>query len=156
MNYGLRSIFRTVTPYMPTILILGVAVPSFLYISIMLLLGWSSPVLGAKSSLKHFNSSAATVYLYGSPTTRAHFAKIGGNYDVLLTPWRAYFAERSRSYKMINDVAELRHLKTGVLVLPSALGLSDAERSAISLYRSNGGSVLATWASGRGLPAGGI
>ncbi len=133
---------------MPTVAILGVTIPAVIYISIMISLGWSYPILGAKAATSAFSSANANVYLYESTATKDHFTKIGGNYDTLLTPWRTYFSERNRSYKTVNTEAALAKLKTGVLVLPSAVALSDAERISILKFRENGGSVLATWATG--------
>jgi hypothetical protein len=142
-----KGLFGSIGPLMPTIAILGVAIPAVLYVIIMVTLGWAYPILGAKAATS-FNSANATIYLYESPATKDHFTKIGGNYDILLTPWRNYFSERKRDYKIVSTDAALAKLKTGVLVLPSALALSDAERNAILKFRENGGSVLATWATG--------
>jgi peptidoglycan/xylan/chitin deacetylase (PgdA/CDA1 family) len=142
-----KSPFKRIGPLMPTIAILGVAIPALLYVIIMVTLGWAYPILGAKAATT-FNSANATIYLYESPATKDHFTKIGGNYETLLTPWRNYFSERRRNYKVINTDTALAKIKTGVLVLPSALALSDSERSSISKFRASGGSVLATWATG--------
>jgi peptidoglycan/xylan/chitin deacetylase (PgdA/CDA1 family) len=132
---------------MPTIAILGVAIPALLYVIIMVTLGWAYPILGAKAATV-FNSANANIYLYESPATKDHFTKIGGNYETLLTPWRNFFSERKRDYKIVNTDAALAKLKTGVLVLPSALALSDSEKASVLKFRANGGSVLATWATG--------
>jgi hypothetical protein len=143
-----KSIFGKIDGFMPTIAVLGIAIPAFLYIIIMVTLGWGYPILGAKAATGVFDSNTAVVYLYESPATKDHFTKIGGNYETLLTPWRSYFSERKRNYKVISGDAAITKAKTGVLVLPSAVALSDAERVAILKFRDNGGSVLATWATG--------
>jgi peptidoglycan/xylan/chitin deacetylase (PgdA/CDA1 family) len=147
LDDSIKNPFKRIGPFMPTIAILGVAIPALLYVIIMVTLGWSYPILGAKAATV-FNSNSATIYLYESPATKDHFTKIGGNYETLLTPWRNYFSERRRAYKVINTDAALAKIKTGVLVLPSALALSDSERASISKFRANGGSILATWATG--------
>jgi hypothetical protein len=88
------------------------------------------------------------VVLYASPTTRAVTATLGGRYDVLLTPWRQLFAARRIAVQEIADPAALARLSGGVLVLPSAVALSAAERQALLRFRRAGGSILATWAVG--------
>ncbi len=142
-----RSPFQQFGPFLPIFVILGLAIPAVLYLTIMVMIGWSTPVIGAKG-LMGFDSTNAPIVLYESVETRAHFSRIGGNYDTLLNPWRTYFTERKRSYKVLTKAEDLAKLKTGVLVLPSALALSDAERDAILSFRDKGGSVLATWATG--------
>jgi peptidoglycan/xylan/chitin deacetylase (PgdA/CDA1 family) len=143
-----KKFFSKIDPFIPSLLILGLAVPAMLYVTIMVTLGWSTPVLGSKSSFSLFNSSSASVYLYESPETAGHFAKIGGNYETLLKPWREYFSERKRDLKLVKDTKGLTKMKSGVLILPSALALSAADRSAIAVFREKGGAVLATWATG--------
>jgi peptidoglycan/xylan/chitin deacetylase (PgdA/CDA1 family) len=143
-----KKFFSKIDPFIPSLLILGLAVPAMLYVTIMVTLGWSTPVLGSKSSFGLFNSSSAAVYLYESPDTSAHFTRIGGNYDTLLKPWRDYFADRKRDLNLVKDTKGLTKMKAGVLILPSALALSAADRSAIALFREKGGAVLATWATG--------
>jgi peptidoglycan/xylan/chitin deacetylase (PgdA/CDA1 family) len=142
-----RSPFQQFGPFLPTFLILGITIPAVLFLSIMVMIGWATPVIGAKG-LMSFDSSSAPVILYESEGTRAHFASVGGNYENLLTPWRNYFSEKGRSFRVYKTAAELAKLKTGVLVLPSALALSEAERNAVLAFRDKGGSVLATWATG--------
>lgn len=147
MLKDLRSPFQQFGPFLPIFVILGLAIPAVLYLTIMVMIGWATPVIGAKG-LMGFDSSSAPIVLYESAGTKAHFLGIGGNYETLLNPWRNYFSERNRSYKVLKSAEELAKLKTGVLVLPSALALSDAERNAILSFRDKGGSVLATWATG--------
>jgi hypothetical protein len=142
-----KSPFKRFGPFLPSFLILGVAIPAVLYLTIMVMIGWATPVLGGRG-LMSFDSSSASIYLYESEASSAHFAKIGGNYETLLTPWRNYFSERNKRYKVLKSAEELAKLKSGLIVLPSALALSDAERNALLTFRERGGSVLATWASG--------
>ena len=141
------SPFKAVGPYLPTFLILGIAIPSVLFLTIMVMIGWATPVIGARGFLS-FDSSSASVYLYEAEGTHAHFAKVGGNYETLLTPWRDYFTERKRSFKQLKTPSEIAKLKTGVIILPSALALSSMEKNAVLAFRDRGGSVLATWATG--------
>ncbi len=86
--------------------------------------------------------------LYVSPNSKAHFTSVGGNYETLIIPWRNYFTNRKISVKEVSDIAELANIKEGVLILPSALALSDQERADIQRFHAGGGAVLATWATG--------
>jgi hypothetical protein len=143
-----RSPFSRIDIYMPTIVILGIAIPAVLFMTIMVMLGWGAPVLGGAGVNGVYNSSNAKTYLYESAATKVYFEKMGASYEVLMTPWRNYFRERNSDVKLLTNEAELLDLKSGVLILPSAVALSNAERSAISKFHTKGGSVLATWATG--------
>ncbi len=148
MSYRKRPLFNRIGPYMGSFLVLGVTVPALLYAVIMVMLGWRNPAMGATASVSFFSPREARVYLYQSPSSFDHFARVGGNYENLLSPWRQYFAERGRAFKIAKGADEIQKLTSGVLVLPSAVALSDAERAAIVAFRGRGGSILATWASG--------
>lgn len=131
---------------MVSFMVLGIAAPALLYILIMGLLGWSSSSTEAGTLI--FGNRDKTIFLYEAPATVQHFARIGGNYENLLGSWRNYFADRNKGYKTVKDAEEIIKLKSGVLILPSAVALSDAERAAIKVFRDRGGSILATWATG--------
>jgi hypothetical protein len=143
-----RSPLKRIDIFIPFVLILGITIPVVLYSMIMVNIGWSAPTLGGGSVSSFFGNSNSTVLLYESRSTRAHFSKVGGNYENLLKPWRGYFQDRKRKFKSISSETDIAELKEGVLILPSAVALSDAERNAIMAFREKGGSVLATWATG--------
>ncbi len=143
-----RSPLKRIDIFIPFVLILGITIPVVLYSMIMVNIGWSAPTLGAGSVSSFFGNSNTAVLLYESQSTRAHFSKVGGNYENLLKPWRGYFQDRKRKFKSISNEADIAELKEGVLILPSSVALSDAERNAIMAFREKGGSVLATWATG--------
>jgi hypothetical protein len=143
-----RSPLKRIDIFIPFVLILGIAIPVVLYSMIMVNIGWSAPTLGASSVSSFFGNSNTAVLLYESQSTRAHFSKVGGNYENLLKPWRGYFQDRKRNFKSISNEGDIAELKEGVLILPSSVALSDPERNAIMAFREKGGSVLATWATG--------
>lgn len=128
--------------------IFGILVPLFIYTIMMDTLGWPSPLVGLRGVITYFSPTSTRVVLYTSPTTRAYFAKIGGNYDTLLTPWREYFKNRKHDVIEIDDLSKLRGVDRGVLVLPSTVAINEGDRAEIALFRNRGGSVLATWATG--------
>jgi len=146
------TIFQRIGTFLPAISILGIAVPTLVFVWMMQINGWQVPKLGFGLNLP--GTSAVQLirqdgyYLFESPTSRQYFTQIGGNYDTLLNPWRQYFKERNVSVKELTAAADIGGLNEGVLIVPSALALSDAERDAILGFRTRGGSILATWATG--------
>src|SRR5207247_8203620 len=98
----------------------------------------SGSVVGA------FAETQSPVVLYSSPTTQAYLAKVSASQEVLLRQWRDYFKEHKRAFKEVSDPEALASHKDAVIVAPSAIALSDAERKAFVEHHRNGGSVLAT------------
>src|SRR2546423_871233 len=91
---------------------------------------------------------AAPVVLVRSDTTEAFFLANGGRYELLLTPWRDFFARQGIAARELR-AEELDALKEpGVLVLASTVALGEAERQAIRARLAAGWSVLGTWALG--------
>ena len=140
--------FKRIGSWLPTMIILGLAVPLLIYLAIMQSMGWRTPVLGVRGVIAYVTSGESDVMLYASPNSRAYLAGIGGNYETLLVPWRTYFLDRKLAVKEIEDATQLRNLKKGVLVLPSAVALSEEERAEILAFRAKGGAILTTWATG--------
>lgn len=100
----------------------------------------------------------APVVLLKSDTTTAFFRAQGGDYERVLAPWRSLF---NRQQIRARELAahELAAVPgRGVLVLASAVALSQAERQAVRDRLAEGWSVLGTWAvgarDGKGLWAG--
>lgn len=143
-----RSIFRRVSTYLPMLAVLGFALPSIVFLIMMQLNGWKLPLIGSQNAATEWAPSNNIVFLYASPSSSAYFKKIGGNYDVLLGPWRNYFEERDIKAIELHDLSGIEKHTDGVLIVPSALSLSNTERDAILAFRARGGGVLATWATG--------
>ncbi len=143
-----RPFFKRIGPYMHLILVLGLAAPILVYLGIMQTLGWRAPVVGSNGALSYMPSANSNVILYASPHTKAYLQGIGGNYEVLLEPWRNYFSQRKFNFKEIQDETQLRKYKAGVLILPSSVALSASERNEIMAFHASGGSILTTWATG--------
>ena len=152
-SFETRRAQRRIGPYLVSLVVIGLAMTVLVYLSSMQVLGWKTPVLnlgrfsGAPAALG-IGTSQQDVVLYASPNTKEYFVGIGANYDRLLTPWRSYFNNRHASFQEISETAQLRQVNAGVLILPSAVALSAQERSDILQFRSRGGAVLATWATG--------
>ena len=143
-----RPFFKRIGPYLPSVMLLSVAVSALIYLAVMQLMGWRTPVFGVSGGLTYATPAGTSVLLYASPNTKAYLSGIGGNYETLLVPWRGYFSERKRAYREATDISQVRNLKEGVLVLPSALSLNDEERAEILAFRIRGGAILSTWATG--------
>ena len=86
--------------------------------------------------------------VYVSESTAAHFRAVGGNYEVLITPWRKYFLARNMSVAFTRDLKALEGRAKSTLILPSAVSLTADERAKILSFYNRGGSILATWATG--------
>lgn len=143
-----RSIFRRIGTFLPVLAVLGVTLPAIVFLVMMQLNGWKLPLLGSQNAAVEWSPSSNNVFLYTSPSSKVYFAKIGGNYDVLLNPWRQYFKERGIQAAELQDPSAIKAQTEGVLIVPSALSLSEAEREAILSFRARGGGVLTTWATG--------
>ena len=140
--------FKRIGFFMSPFFIFGILFPIFIYTIMMNAMGWPSPLVGMRGVVTYFSPTSTNVILYTSPSTRAYFSKIGGNYDVLLTPWREYFLNRKREVAEITDLSKLSRFSNGVLILPSTLAMGVGERAEIASFRRRGGSVLSTWATG--------
>jgi Beta-galactosidase trimerisation domain/Polysaccharide deacetylase len=91
---------------------------------------------------------AGQTYLYRSDTTQQYFQKAGGDYAKVIEAWRGFATRENVEIKEVN-AANLKALRgTDVLVLPSVMLMTDAEKSAIDAFVAKGGALLATWASG--------
>jgi peptidoglycan/xylan/chitin deacetylase (PgdA/CDA1 family) len=112
-------------------------------------LSFLKPAIAADTSVAFNPLYGGNVYLYESDATRSYVAGLGGNYENLLKPWRDLLLQKKRAHKILSKPHQLTAIReNGVLILPSALALSDAEKSAVLAFRDKGGGVLATWAAG--------
>lgn len=142
------SIFKRFGAYLPLLVVMGLGVPALVYLSLMQTLGWNVPVITMNGVVVFPPGGSKKLLLYASPASKAYFTQIGGNYETLLVPWRNYFSNRKLGYQELQSPAQLQDYKNGVLILPSAAALTDEERAEVQSFRSRGGAVLATWATG--------
>jgi peptidoglycan/xylan/chitin deacetylase (PgdA/CDA1 family) len=135
--------FLRIELYIPLILIAGISLAVLLYAQGMIGAGWT---LGDKKGtvVGAFIDVEAPVILYVSRTSQSYMARVGGNHEVLIRPWRDYFKEHKRAYKEVSDPAALADYKDRVIVVPSATSLTEAERKALVEHHKKGGSLLAT------------
>lgn len=143
-----QPFFKRIGFFVTPISFFGLLLPVFIYAIMMATLGWPSPVVGLRAVITYISPSNTQVILYASPVTQTYFAKIGGKYETLLVPWRKYFLNRKSDVKEFNDIAQLRKFNHGVLILPSTVAINEAERAEIEAFRTRGGALLTTWATG--------
>ncbi len=141
-----RPAYRKNGMYLPALFIMGIATAVLGYVLAMQTLGWKMPTVGGVADKS--SSVQRGVVLYVSANSRAHFTRVGGNYETLIIPWRKYFEARGQKAREITDATALADVREGVLILPSALALGDEERKQILRFHSEGGGVLTTWATG--------
>lgn len=140
--------FKRIGAYLPALIILSVAVPALIYVAVMQLIGWRTPVLGMNGAMSYVAPAGSNVILYAAPNTKTYLASIGGNYETLLVPWRNYFLDRKIQFEEIQNASQLQKYNQGVLILPSAVALDDEERAQVQAFRAKGGAILSTWATG--------
>ena len=145
--FGDRSIFRRVGFYMLLFVAVGIGGGSLVYTSIMQSLGW--PVQGGSNAFSFLGTrNAPALVLYSAPNSQKYFSSVGANYQVLLEPWRVYAKSRGLTLREINSLGADGPEPGSVLVLASAVALDASERASLARYKSKGGSLLITWATG--------
>src|SRR5205085_4406410 len=93
----------------------------------------------AEMPIVFLHSAATSAYFKGTKTSYE---------DDLLVPWRSFFRRNKVAVREAR-ASELASIKEkAVLILPSTVVLSDAERKAIAARVAAGWSVLGTWALG--------
>lgn len=149
VQFGHRPAYRRMGIYLPVLIVGGLASLALIFLLAMRTLGWAIPdPLGKGAAIVVRTDGERSAVLYTSPTTHVYFRSVGGNYDILLSPWRKHLAAHNWSVQEATTPAELDRLKGGILILPSTIALDPQERTAIESFKARGGSVLLTWASG--------
>lgn len=131
---------------LPTVLTLCIALAALIYFTAAPLLGNFQPMFHRLVSALSFSKSGYVIYL--SENTAAHFRAVGGNYELLASPWHNYFAARKIPVATVTDLSDLSTASQTTLILPSAVSLSAKEREQILEFNHRGGSVLSSWATG--------
>lgn len=138
--------------YLPLLIIIGLSITLLSFVASMKVLGWQVPSFfggsNALSALSRSSVKNSDIAIYTSPNTDHYFKEIGGNYQRLTDPWRGYFKDRKLDVSELNTIDALRDFGGGIVILPSAVALSDEEKANILKFQKQGGSILATWATG--------
>ncbi len=88
------------------------------------------------------------VLLYESTTTRAFLARGGVDAREGIYTWDVFLRKYKIPFELLSSVEQLEKAQPGVLLLPSAVALSEREKQAVMDFRAKGGGVLATWLTG--------
>ena len=88
------------------------------------------------------------VQIYASPTTRARLTATGMDSNESVRTWEVFLRKYRIPYQTVVSVEQLEKLQPGVLLLPSAIALTEREKQAVVDFRSKGGGVLSTWMTG--------
>lgn len=88
------------------------------------------------------------VLLYASETTSTFLSSGGLDARVNTRVWEIFLRKYKIPFRVISSVELLEKTQPGVLLLPSSVALSDAEKRAVAGFRNKGGSVLTTWLTG--------
>ena len=88
------------------------------------------------------------VQIYASPTTRARLTATGMDANESVRTWEVFLRKYRIPYQTVVSVEQLEKLQPGVLLLPSAIALTEREKQAVVDFRSKGGGVLSTWMTG--------
>ncbi|MGV8899436.1 MAG: polysaccharide deacetylase family protein [Burkholderiaceae bacterium] len=93
-------------------------------------------------------SSGKRFFLYSSPNTSRYFSSSGTDYESVLAPWRSFFKKRQLPVVVVSNLNAIQRQPGSILVLPSAVALSSAEKRDLVAFQQHGGSILATGALG--------
>jgi len=88
------------------------------------------------------------VQIYASPTTRARLTATGMDASDSVRTWEVFLRKYRIPYQSVVSVEQLEKLQPGVLLLPSAIALTEREKQAVIDFRAKGGGVLSTWMTG--------
>jgi hypothetical protein len=113
------------------------------------------PTRPADLSFARTTEAPTRLWLFHSSTSQAALMKIGIDPTSGTRMWERHFRTTRTPFKRITTAAEIGQLAPdGVLILPSAIALTDAEKDAIRQWRNRGGAVLSTWMTGTHSAAG--
>ena len=90
------------------------------------------------------------VYLYQSPNTRTFLAAGGVNYQNNIDIWHLLLKRLDVPFELTDKIEVLNAsgAERGLVLLPSAVALSSAERQTLARFHERGGAILATWLCG--------
>lgn len=145
-NFESRPFWQRISVYIPLGGILLLAIAILVFSVTMGSLGWRTPTIPPSESA--YKTTDQNIGIYVSPATERYLKSVGGNYEVLLKPWFNYFSARGIKAARLTTTEELRQFKNGVVVLPSAIALSDEELRSLIERHQSGNPLLVTWASG--------
>lgn len=148
-EFASRPAYRKVGVYLLGLAISLLSVSILVYSLMMQGIGWpvDANEAGANKNLE-WGRSKAHIQLYVAEGTQQYFDKAGGSYQNLLSPWQNYFRQKDQTYHLISQPEQIQFTPDSILVLPSAVALSESELQAIWNFYQRGGSLFLSWATG--------
>ncbi|QDL53324.1 polysaccharide deacetylase family protein [Rhodoferax aquaticus] len=111
--------------------------------------GWLRPLLlaglccvGAIAGAQDAEPDGGLIYFYMSPTTDQYMASQRVSYERAIKRWLPYLQRYGEHARHVSREELIAGLGDGVLILPTAVALDDAERAAITKFAAQGGSLL--------------
>ena len=112
---------------------------------------WQTPRKGFRPP----DPASVRVWLFASLASQAHLMKLGADPTTGIRMWESYLQLHRLPFARITSAAEIDQAPvSGILVLPSTVVMSEAEKQAVRHWRERGGSVLSTWLTAAHSPAG--
>ena len=108
--------------------------------------------IGDDITRKLVSTKLPPVYIYASPTSRTYLAAGGINYQNNLDIWQVLLKRLDIPFEVIETLATFD--KSGfkaanaLVILPSAVALSESERRTLGRFHEQGGALLASWLCG--------
>lgn len=117
------------------------------------------PQIPVRRAADPVNPASVRVWLYASLPSQAHLMKLGADPTTGVRIWEGYLRAHNLPFARLTSAAEIDQAVTsGILLLPSTLVMTEAEKQAVLQWRNRGGSILSTWLtaaySESGAPAG--
>lgn len=90
------------------------------------------------------SENAQRFYLYVSPASTIYYAREGINYEAILKRWHAFFNKEKIQVNVVSDFGAIQKKIGSVIILASAVTLSDTEKRQLSAFQRSGGGILVT------------
>ncbi len=101
------------------------------------------------------STADVNVWLYVSLASQTHLMKLGADPTTGTRIWEQYLRSNQLPFARVTGPDDLTRISApGLLILASAVVLSDAEKQAVLEWRNRGGSVLSTWLTATHSPSG--
>jgi peptidoglycan/xylan/chitin deacetylase (PgdA/CDA1 family) len=104
---------------------------------------YTAPITSAMVPL---NPKEQKFYLYVSPDTVSYYAREGINYESILQHWRSVLKKEGIKPSVVSNFSAVHKGTGSVVILASAVALSDIEKRQLRDFQDRGGGILATWA----------
>lgn len=107
------------------------------------------PSRPSREALGRVDTASVRVWLYASLASQAHLMKLGADPTTGTRMWENYCRANHIPFARITSAMDIEKIPTsGILLLPSTVVMSEAEKLAVMHWRNRGGAILSTWLTG--------